>query len=161
MFNFGGGTLQAAAAMSSSLAMTLTGSGGNATLNTAGYAVSLSGPLTGTGGLIKIGSGTLTLAAANTYSGNTLISGGTARAGVFVGFARQHAGHQRQREIELRLADRCHAGRSDRVRHAELVDYRLHCRRPQHRQQQRQRHLLRHAQRSRQRDQDRLGRLGC
>jgi autotransporter-associated beta strand protein len=80
-FNFGGGTLQASSAMSISLPMTLTGSGGNANLNTAGYAVLLSDPLSGPGGLTKLGSGMLTLAATNTYSGNTLIGGGTLALG--------------------------------------------------------------------------------
>jgi autotransporter-associated beta strand protein len=75
-FNFGGGTLQASNSLSTSQAMTLTGAG-NATFDTAGYSVTLSGPLSGPGNLIKAGSGTLTLSAANTYSGNTLISGGT------------------------------------------------------------------------------------
>ncbi len=76
-FNFGGGTLQTTAATSISLPMTLTGSGGNASVNTAGYTVSLAGPLSGAGGLAKIGIGTLTLVTSNTYSGNTLISGGS------------------------------------------------------------------------------------
>ena len=40
--------------------MTLTGSGGNATVDTAGYNVTLSGSLSGHGGLIKTDSGTLT-----------------------------------------------------------------------------------------------------
>ena len=57
--------------------MTLTGSGGNATVDTAGYTVTLSGSLSGPGGLTKTDSGTLVLAATNTYTGDTLISGGT------------------------------------------------------------------------------------
>jgi autotransporter-associated beta strand protein len=79
-FNFGGGTLQPSAAMSSSLPLTLTGSGGNATVN-AGYAVTLSGSLSGSGGLTKTGSGTLTLSATNTFAGNTVIGGGTLALG--------------------------------------------------------------------------------
>ncbi len=76
-FNFGGGTLQAGAAFSTSVPMTLTGTGGNANVNTAGYAVTLAGQLSGPGGLNKLGANTLTLSAANTYSGDTQISGGT------------------------------------------------------------------------------------
>ena len=57
--------------------MTLTGSGGNATVDTAGYTVTLSGSLSGPGGLTKTDSGTLVLATTNTYTGDTLISGGT------------------------------------------------------------------------------------
>ena len=76
-FNFGGGTLQPASSMSSTLAMTLTGSGGNACVNTGGFGMTLSAPLSGPGGLIKAGSGALILSATNTYSGNTLVSGGT------------------------------------------------------------------------------------
>ena len=59
--------------------MTLTGSGGNATVDTAGYIVTLSGSLSGPGGLTKTDSGTLVLATTNTFSGDTLISGGTLR----------------------------------------------------------------------------------
>jgi T5SS/PEP-CTERM-associated repeat protein/autotransporter-associated beta strand protein len=76
-FNFGGGILQASGAFSSSLPMTLTGIGGNATVNTNSYDVTLSGVLSGTGGLNKSGNGTLTLSAKETYSGDTTINGGT------------------------------------------------------------------------------------
>ena len=57
LFNFGGGTIQALAGFSSSLPMTLTGTGGNATVDTSGYTVTLSGPLSGTssaGGLLNL-----------------------------------------------------------------------------------------------------------
>ena len=76
-FNFGGGTLQASGNLSTSLPMTLTGEGGNATINTAGYNATLSGILSGVGGLNKIGAGILTLSASDTYSGPTTISNGT------------------------------------------------------------------------------------
>jgi autotransporter-associated beta strand protein len=76
-FNFGGGTLQAAAAMSCSIPMTLTGTGGNANINTAGNAVTLSGSLSGNGGLNKLGAGTLTLGAVNTYKSATTVANGT------------------------------------------------------------------------------------
>ena len=61
--------------------MTLGISGSGATFDTAGFAVTLAGVLSGPGSLTKIGSGTLTLAAANTYSGNTLVSAGTLQLG--------------------------------------------------------------------------------
>ncbi len=76
-FNFNGGTLQANGSFSTTLPMTLGISGGGATIDTAGHVLTLSGPLSGPGSLTKIDSGTLTLAATNTYSGNTLIGGGT------------------------------------------------------------------------------------
>ena len=76
-FNFGGGTVQARGSFSTKVPMTLTGTGGNANVNTAGYAMTLSGQLSGPGGLTKVGSGNLTLATANSYSGNTLVNGGS------------------------------------------------------------------------------------
>ena len=75
-FNFSGGTLQASSAFSSSLPMTLGNSGGGATFNMAGFAVTLSGPLSGPGSLTKLGSGTLTVTASNSYSGATAIDNG-------------------------------------------------------------------------------------
>ena len=51
--------------------------GGRATFDTAGYAMTLSGSLSGPGGLTKVDSGTLILAATNTYSGSTVVNGGT------------------------------------------------------------------------------------
>ena len=80
-FNFGGGTLGASAAWSSSLAMTLTGSGGNATVDTTGGNIGLSGVLSGSGGLSKAGANTLTLSASNSYGGGTTIGGGTLQLG--------------------------------------------------------------------------------
>jgi len=75
-FNFGGGTLQASSSFSTSLPMTLTGIGGNANIDTAGYEVMLSGDLSGEGGLNKLGLGTLTLGGVNTYTDNTTVSDG-------------------------------------------------------------------------------------
>ncbi len=57
--------------------MTLTGSGGNATVDTAGYAVTLSGSLSGTGGLSKTDSGILVLSGTNKYTGGTTVTAGT------------------------------------------------------------------------------------
>ena len=74
--SLGGGTLVANAAFSTSQAIALTGSGGNASINTAGYQVTLSGPLSGLGGLTKLGNGTLVLCNADSYAGVTTIAGG-------------------------------------------------------------------------------------
>ena len=79
--NFNGGTLQASGSFSTSVPMTLAASGSGATFDTAGNAVTLSGQLSGSGSLTKLGNGALTLATTNTYSGNTLISGGTLALG--------------------------------------------------------------------------------
>jgi fibronectin-binding autotransporter adhesin len=76
-FNFGGGILQASSTLSTNLPTTLTGTGGNANIDTAGYPVTLSGQISGPGGLKKLGTNTLTLSAANTYTGDTAISAGT------------------------------------------------------------------------------------
>jgi autotransporter-associated beta strand protein len=75
-FNFNGGTLTAAAAFSTSVPITLATSGGNGTINTAGYTLTLVGSLSGPGGLVETGSGTLVLGASNTYTGGTTVNGG-------------------------------------------------------------------------------------
>ncbi len=54
-FNFGGGTFLATGAFSTGLPMNLTGIGGNAGVNTAGNAVTLSGTLSGVGRITKLG----------------------------------------------------------------------------------------------------------
>ncbi len=79
--NFNGGTLLAGNAFSTTVPMKLGVSGGGATFDTAGFAVTLAGPLSGSGGLAKVDSGTLTLATANTYGGATLLTAGTLVAG--------------------------------------------------------------------------------
>jgi autotransporter-associated beta strand protein len=87
-FNFGGGTLRASGVFSTTLPITLTGEGGNANFDTAGYASTLAGSLSGIGGLNKLGNNTLTLSAANNFSGDTTIGGGTltlAHAGALQG----------------------------------------------------------------------------
>jgi autotransporter-associated beta strand protein len=76
-FNFGGGTLQASSTFTTTLPMTLTGDGGDANIDTAGYTVTLSGVLSGSGGLNKLGSGTLAISNTATYGRNTTITGGT------------------------------------------------------------------------------------
>ena len=66
---------------------TLSGAGrillGSGTLNAGGTATSsFTGVISGTGSLVKSGTGTLTLGAANTYSGGTTVTGGTLTAGI-------------------------------------------------------------------------------
>jgi len=77
--NLGGGTLGALADWSSALNMNMSGTNGNATVDTMGRLVTLTGVLSGTGGLTKAGSGMLLLAGANTntYTGVTAVNGGT------------------------------------------------------------------------------------
>ncbi len=78
--NFDGGTLKAAADNANLLRTTNNRVGnGGLTIDTAGFNIGISQVLAsnGTGGLTKTGSGTLTLGAANTYSGGTLVSAGT------------------------------------------------------------------------------------
>ena len=81
--NFGGGTIAASTAFSgnSGQAITLTGTGGNTTFDTTGGDMSLNGVLNGAGGLVKAGSGTLTLNNTETYSGATRINAGTLALG--------------------------------------------------------------------------------
>ena len=76
--NFNGGTLKLTAAQA-----TMIGAGVNVTNNSAGgtidcqtFAGTVVAPINGTGGLTKLGSGTLTLSGANTYSGATTVSVG-------------------------------------------------------------------------------------
>ncbi len=80
-FNFGGGTLRIDGTMNCSVPMALTGNGGNANVDTAGYDGTLSGILSGSGGLNKRGVGKLTLNARDTYRGETDIYAGTLALG--------------------------------------------------------------------------------
>jgi autotransporter-associated beta strand protein len=75
-FNFGGGTLKASGDFSTSLPMTLNGTGGDANIDTAGYSVTLAGVLSGMGGLNKLGLGTMTLAQDAIYTGDTIVEEG-------------------------------------------------------------------------------------
>jgi autotransporter-associated beta strand protein/T5SS/PEP-CTERM-associated repeat protein len=70
-----GGTLQAIGMLKFAVPATI-GAGG-ATIDSNGFACTVSGVLSGNGGLTKTGSGTLVLTAANTYAGPTVISNGT------------------------------------------------------------------------------------
>lgn len=56
--------------------MSLTGSGGNATIDTTGGNIDLTGILSGSGGLTKAGSGTLILGGSNNYLGGTIVEEG-------------------------------------------------------------------------------------
>ena len=76
LIQLGSGTLSATANWSSSLAITLTGSGGDATIDTAAQNITLTGGISGPGGLVKNGAGTLALSGANTYAGATQVNAG-------------------------------------------------------------------------------------
>jgi hypothetical protein len=75
-FSVGGGTLGASAPWSTTLDITLTGSGGNATVDTTGGSIQLGGHLTGPGGLIKFGTGALVLSGTGNYLGGTMVAQG-------------------------------------------------------------------------------------
>ena len=86
--NLGGGTMGASADWSSSLNMSLTGTGGNVVFNTldsvdaiSARTITLTGVLSGTGGLTKTEAGTLVLSGANTYNGATAIDRGKLHLG--------------------------------------------------------------------------------
>jgi outer membrane autotransporter protein len=78
--NLEGGTLQVVGAPLTT-AMALWLDCGNSTVDTNGQSAALSGVISGDGGLVKAGQGTLILTAANTYTGGTVISGGTLQIG--------------------------------------------------------------------------------
>ena len=82
--NLGAGTLGALADWSSAQGMVLTASSGDgATIDTADAStgaartITVSGVLSGSGKLTKVGNGTLTLSAINSFSGGLVVSGGT------------------------------------------------------------------------------------
>lgn len=54
---------------------------GDAIFDTAGFDIGIAAELAGAGGLQKVGSGTLTLTAANSYAGGTVIEAGTLQLG--------------------------------------------------------------------------------
>jgi autotransporter-associated beta strand protein len=77
--NFGGGTLQYAAGNTDDISTrTVTINAGGATIDTAANSVVFNGRIgnNGAGGLVKTGSGALTLNTNSTYNGNTVISNG-------------------------------------------------------------------------------------
>ncbi len=78
--NLGGGTLQVInSALSIGIPITLTGAG--SIVDTNGLGATFGGVLSGTGGFTKLGLGTLSLTAANIYTGPTIVDGGTLAAG--------------------------------------------------------------------------------
>jgi fibronectin-binding autotransporter adhesin len=76
---FNGGTLFTTAGITSARAVTLNLSGG--TIDTNGFDSTFSGAISGSGALTKLGTGTLTLSATNTYMGDTIINGGVISIG--------------------------------------------------------------------------------
>lgn len=79
--NLSGGTLGATANWKTSVPVSLTGTNGNLTVQTADangtpYNITFSGGLSGPGGLTKTGDGILTLGGSNTYSGSTIMNAG-------------------------------------------------------------------------------------
>lgn len=89
---FNGSALQAHAdGLNLANAVTLDG---NATIDTQGYGQTLSGAITdgeGVGGLLKAGTGTLTLSGANTYTGPSGVIEGALRAGSATAFSPRSA----------------------------------------------------------------------
>ncbi|MGW8256491.1 MAG: hypothetical protein ACWGMZ_03300 [Thermoguttaceae bacterium] len=75
-FNFGGGVLQATDSFSTAVALNLSGANGDATIDTQAYNMMLTNAVSGNGGLVKDGAGTLNIAAAADYLGDTTISDG-------------------------------------------------------------------------------------
>lgn len=80
-FNFNGGTLKPTASSTAFFQglQTANVQNGGAVIDTTNFNITIGQNLlaSGTGGLIKLGTGTLTLAGYNTYTGGTLVSNGT------------------------------------------------------------------------------------
>jgi autotransporter-associated beta strand protein len=80
VLRFTGGTLQIANALSGITRDYQVSGANNALIDTNGFSFGYDGVISpysgGTGGLVKSGAGTLTLAGANTYTGNTTVSAG-------------------------------------------------------------------------------------
>jgi fibronectin-binding autotransporter adhesin len=83
-FNFNGGTLRALATSTNFVAVTTANvQNGGAVIDTNAFDVTIAQALqnAGSGGLTKVGLGTLTLTASNSYAGSTAVNGGTLKAG--------------------------------------------------------------------------------
>ncbi|MGC2781478.1 MAG: autotransporter domain-containing protein, partial [Bradyrhizobium sp.] len=78
---FGGGTLQFGASFNLAATRGMTLNTGGGTIDTQSFATTIGSAIIGTGGLTKLGSATLTLTGANTYTGRTTISAGTLQIG--------------------------------------------------------------------------------
>ena len=76
--NFQGGTLQYGPGVTDDISAQIAPIAGGqaAKIDTNGNGVTFASQLSGNGGLTKVGNGTLTLAAANTYTGPTIVNGG-------------------------------------------------------------------------------------
>jgi len=83
---FQGGTLRYSAAITGGLSTQFAAlSGSAAILDTNGYDITLGSAVTGTGGLVKQGSGILTMAAGSNYTGGTTVEAGILRSGAGTG----------------------------------------------------------------------------
>ena len=80
VLTFDGGTLQLRDNISSARNVILQSGGGTIDTNTS-YTLYLTGIISGVGSLTKLSGGTLVLSGANTYTGGTIVSSGTIRAG--------------------------------------------------------------------------------
>jgi len=89
---FGGGTLAASANWKGAMPMTLTGTGGPATLDTRGFTITQTGLLSGPGALVKIGAGTLNLPTPTAHTAALSTQAGTLRATVAAANARLACG---------------------------------------------------------------------
>lgn len=74
---YGGTTLQAVAGFTLQPSQTVSLRSGSVMIGMTGPSFGIDGPITGPGQLVKIGSGELSLAYSNSYSGGTLVSEGT------------------------------------------------------------------------------------
>jgi fibronectin-binding autotransporter adhesin len=77
----GGGLQYTGGTAATDRGFTLEGAGGRIDVEQAATTLTVSGIAAGAGGLTKEGAGTLVLSGTNTYTGNTVVDGGTLRAG--------------------------------------------------------------------------------
>lgn len=88
VLNFGGGTLQYASGNGADISTDTVTFTGNATIDTGGNSITFAHSIGngGAGGFTKTGTGSLVLAAVNSYSGNTTVSGSNATVASVLGF---------------------------------------------------------------------------
>ena len=120
---FGGGTLRLGARLRSGGTRAITLNAGGGTFDTNGFDTTVSQAISGTGALTKAGTGTLTLGGVNTYTGATIVDGGTlivngsiAASSVDDREQRRHAGRHRHARIDDDR-ERRHAGARQFDRH--------------------------------------------